>query len=252
MKLNSVEGKVRKEVEDKLRKREGNLYQEIKAEITQRLLKDNQIQEAGLEKRRTELEEENERRIKQRIHELEEKFDAEIKDIKDDHLQRLAQERARWDKELSDRLLMRSQQFTSDIAQVENLNLENKSDAMRAAAGEKEALASQISDNLKECLRHVDSAIEERHSDDLDVLQRRIASLESLHLRVHSAVRDDGQKQQFEFLSALKRITEVDQRSRDFISETNDRDLEFVYQRTKDESTLAEERNEKIVDVMQV
>ena len=109
----------------------------------------------------------------------------------------------------------------------------------------------RMSATLNEAVSNVDNVLDERHREDLELMSSRIEHLEQLHLKLHTAVKDDGSKQQFEFIKALKRVQELDTRARDYMLEGYDTDLQVMHAAITDERVLNTKSSNRIVEAHQ-
>lgn len=112
-------------------------------------------------------------------------------------------------------------------------------------------MVERMSATLNEAVSNVDNVLDERHREDLELMSSRIEHLEQLHLKLHTAVKDDGSKQQFEFIKALKRVQELDTRARDYMLEGYDTDLQVMHAAITDERVLNTESSNRIVEAHQ-
>jgi hypothetical protein len=123
LKLNNIEGRVRKEVEDNLKKRTGKLYKQIEAEITERLTRENTIREIDLEAMRSEFEEEYEAKVNAKHEELDQRFQTQFIEAAGDFSLKLSQARQAWGKEHMGALQEKTAEYAEKARALEERHL---------------------------------------------------------------------------------------------------------------------------------
>lgn len=241
IKLGNIENRVRKQCEDNLKKRTGELYQEIEEEITQRLLKEHRVREINLEEMRETFEQQEIEAVQHKVADLEREFEKQYIAATQEFTDKLAQSRARWDEARAARLQEQTSGHLEKLREQEDEFLRKQQTQVADFDQEREQLARQVSTTMDQAVSHVDKALEERRREDLELMKSRVTALETLYMKIQSALKDDGSRQQYDFMKALKRLQELDTRARTSLLKGYDSDLAVMQSATVAERAMRTE-----------